>query len=438
MSHGHDDHSHASSSGAINPVALKGCVYLLIGLAVAAFACGVLPYVILPNAGIGVAVPVITIFGEPLAKDKLEFLGFDITNTAVALLLVDIIVVAIAFALRNPKRIPSGFQGGFELIVDYLYGVTKNVVGPSDARKIFPLIATFFIVVLTANWTKLIPGFETVGALHCAEASELVTMSGYPIHTDDEDLPFDGALLSNWHFLKVEEGLDSGTKATEEGYVECEAKYFGITHHGEEEDHAEEGEVENATAEADAEHTEEAAAEGESTEEHAEETAGGEGEGTAEEEHVYSEAADRLVVTPFLRGAATDLNFTLALAIIAMVAVQYYGVQKLGLGYFSKFVNLPALGNLSKKPMGLMDFVVGLLEVLSELSKIISFAFRLFGVIFAGGILLIVATFLTGALAPAAVYGIEFFIGAIQAFVFFILPLVLINLAMVSHHGDDH
>ncbi|MBI5931773.1 MAG: F0F1 ATP synthase subunit A [Chloroflexi bacterium] len=415
MSHGHDDHGHAASSGAVNPVALKGCIYLLIGLGIAALACGVLPYVVLPNLGYGIAVPVITIFGEPLVKDT--FLGIKFTNTLVALVLVDIIIAVIAYTLRNPQRVPKGFQGGFELIVDYLYGVTKNVVGPKDARKIFPLIATFFLVVLTANWTKLLPGFETVGALHCAESSDLVTMSGYPIHVDEGSLPFSGSALSNIHFLKVEKGLDSGDKATEAGYEECEAKYFGVTH-------------EASAAEGEALTTDATAPEGETTE-GAQDTA-------TEETHEFSEAADRLVVTPFLRGAATDLNFTLALAIIAMFAVQYYGVQKLGLGYFSKFVNLPALGNLGKKPMGLMDFVVGLLEVLSEVSKIISFAFRLFGVIFAGGILLIVATFLTGALAPAAVYGIEFFIGAIQAFVFFILPLVLINLAMVSHHAEDH
>ncbi|MBZ0317511.1 MAG: F0F1 ATP synthase subunit A [Anaerolineae bacterium] len=434
MSHGHDDHGHAASSGAVNPVALKGCLYLLVGLGVAALACVVFPYILLPEIGWGIAVPVITIFGEPLIKDT--FLGIKLTNTLIGLVLVDIIILFIGLALRKPQPVPKGFQGGFELIVDYLYGVTKNVVGPKDARKIFPLIATFFIVVLTANWTKLLPGFETIGALHCAESSDLVTMSGYPIHAEDEDLPFEGSIFSNIYLLKVEGGLKAGDKATPEGYEECEAKYFGVVH-AEEEAHDEEtvategetptGEGENAEATAEN-------GEGETTEATAE---GGEG-AAEEEEHVYSEAADRLVVTPFLRGAATDLNFTLALAIIAMFAVQYYGVQKLGLGYFSKFVNLPALGNMSKKPMGLMDFVVGLLEVLSEVSKIISFAFRLFGVIFAGGILLIVATFLTGALAPAAVYGIEFFIGAIQAFVFFILPLVLINLAMVSHHGDDH
>lgn len=398
---GHHE-GHHETQPAVNPVAMRGCVLLLGVLVVAALACGVVPYLLLPSAGIGIAVPVITIFGEPLAPGKWSIGGWDITNTALALVLVDIIVLWIAYSLRNPQMVPKGFQAGFELVVDYLYNLTKSVVGAADAKRIFPLIATFFIVVLVANWTKLIPGFETVGPLHCAKADEIATLNGYEVHAEaplnDKGFPI--------VFLKVEEALDSGTKATEAGYHECEAKYFGITDHGEGE----------ATAEGDH----------------------GEGEAAAETHLADPSEADRLHVTPFLRGAATDLNFTLALAVIAMVAVQYYGVQKLGLGYFSKFVNLPALGNLGKNPMGAMDFVVGLLEILSEISKIISFAFRLFGVIFAGGILLIVATFLTGALLPSAVYGLEFFIGAIQAFVFFILPLVLINLAMISHHGDEH
>ncbi len=413
---------------AVNPVAARGCVYLIISIVIAAAACGALTYALLPGWGIGIAVPVITIFGEPLAEGKWTIGGWDITNTAVALVLTDILVIWIAFMLRNPKMVPQGFQNVFEMIVDYLYNLTKSVVGAADAKKIFPLIATFFLMVLVANWTKLIPGFETVGAIHCARADDIVTMSGYPVHLDDGDLPIkDFSPL--YVALKVEEGLDAGTKATPEGYHECEAKYFGIVEHGEEDDHADE----EAAGEGDETAHPEGESEGEGGDDAHPETEGDEAH--AEE---YSEAADRLVVTPFLRGAATDLNFTLALAIIAMIAVQYYGVQKLGLGYFSKFVNLPALGNAGKNPMGIMDFVVGLLEILSEISKIVSFAFRLFGVIFAGGILLIVATFLTGGLLPSAVYGLEFFIGAIQAFVFFILPLVLINLAMISHHGDDH
>jgi F-type H+-transporting ATPase subunit a len=373
-------------NSAINPVASKGCLYLLVVLVVAAIFCGVFPQWFLPKVlGTGIAVPVITIYGEPLAKGELTIGNWDVTNTAIALVITDILVIAIALSLRNLKMVPSGFQNFFEVIVEYLYNLAKQIVG-SDAKKVFPLIATFFLMVLVANWFKLLPGVESVGFLHCAEEG----FPAYPVHAE---APIEGGIVA----LKVEEGMYSGEKATEESYKACEYKYF--------------------------EHEE-----------------------YAEEYDKYSkedpEIADRLAVTPFLRGATTDLNLTLALAVIAMVAVQFFGVQKLGLGYFTKFVNLPAIGNAGKKPMGVMDFVVGLLEILSELSKVISFAFRLFGVIFAGGILLIVATFLTGGLLPSAVYGLEFFIGAIQAFVFFILPLVLINLAMTSHHGgeehDDH
>lgn len=406
---GHHE-GHHETQPAVNPVAMRGCVLLLIVLGVAAIACGIVPYVILPSWGIGIAVPVITIFGEPLAPGKWSIGGWDITNTALALVLVDIFVLWIAYSLRKPQMVPKGFQAGFELIVDYLYNLTKSVVGPHDAKRVFPLIATFFIMVLVANWTKLIPGFETVGPLHCAKADEIATLNGYEVHAEPplNDKGFTIVLL------KVTDTLDAGQKATEAGYHACEAKYFG---HEEKYENEKDDRAEN----------------GATNDDHGEG-----GDSTAESHLADPSEADRLHVTPFLRGAATDLNFTLALAVIAMVAVQYYGVQKLGLGYFSKFVNLPALGNLGKNPMGAMDFVVGLLEILSEISKIISFAFRLFGVIFAGGILLIVATFLTGTLLPSAVYGLEFFIGAIQAFVFFILPLVLINLAMISHHGDEH
>ena len=141
-----------------------------------------------------------------------------------------------------------------------------------------------------------------------------------------------------------------------------------------------------------------------------------------------------MVVAPFFRGASTDLNFTMAMAVFAMFWVQFFGIQKLGLGYFSKFINLPAIGNAGKNPMGIMDFVVGFLEIISEIAKIVSFTFRLFGAMFAGGILLVVATFLAAIMLPGAVIALELFVGMIQAYVFFILPLALIKLATQAHH----
>ena len=140
-------------------------------------------------------------------------------------------------------------------------------------------------------------------------------------------------------------------------------------------------------------------------------------------------------ITPFVRGPATDLSLTFALAIIAIIAVQAYGVYALGPAYFDKFLNIPALGNLGKKPLGAIDFVVGLIEIISEIGKIISLAFRLFGNLFAGGVALMAVTFLVAWLIPGVIYGLELIIGAVQALVFAVLTLVFSVQAM-EHHGD--
>ena len=91
-------------------------------------------------------------------------------------------------------------------------------------------------------------------------------------------------------------------------------------------------------------------------------------------------------IVPFLHGPSTDLNFTFALALVAMMAVEFFGFRALGLGYLVKFFNFG--GMINKPVFGVIDFGVGLLELVSEFSKIISFAFRLFGNLFAGGLLL--------------------------------------------------
>lgn len=139
------------------------------------------------------------------------------------------------------------------------------------------------------------------------------------------------------------------------------------------------------------------------------------------------------VVVPFVRVASTDLNFTAALALISVVMTQVLGFQAQGIGYILKFFNVR---NIFKKPFfGAMDFLVSLLELISELAKILSFSFRLFGNIFAGSVLL----FLVGAMVPwfaqSMVLIFEFFIGLIQALVFGMLTMVFMTQAM-SGHGE--
>jgi len=145
-------------------------------------------------------------------------------------------------------------------------------------------------------------------------------------------------------------------------------------------------------------------------------------------------------ITPFVRGAASDLSLTVAFALMAVVVVQVYGIYALGPAYFEKFINISALGNLGKRPLGAVDFLVGLFEIISELGKIISLAFRLFGNIFAGGVALIAISFLVALFIPGVIMLLEIVIGAVQALVFAVLTLVFVVQAM-EHHGsgdDDH
>ncbi len=134
---------------------------------------------------------------------------------------------------------------------------------------------------------------------------------------------------------------------------------------------------------------------------------------------------------PLLRAPSADLNVTFALALITMIMVQYYGISALGGKYFKKFFNFGGKGF-----MGAIFGVVGILELISEIAKIISFAFRLFGNIFAGEVLLAVMAFLVAFLLPMPFYGLELFVGFIQAFVFMMLAVVFFSTAMVGH--DDH
>ena len=141
------------------------------------------------------------------------------------------------------------------------------------------------------------------------------------------------------------------------------------------------------------------------------------------------------LLAPLFRSVMTDVNAPLALALMSFIFVEYWGLSALGLGYLKKFF---AFGNLLRgKPMGIIDVFVGLLELISELIRVVSFTFRLFGNIFAGEVLLLMMSFLVPLVLINVFYGLELFVGLIQAFVFAMLTLVFAQTA-VSHHGDEH
>ncbi|MEK7479638.1 MAG: F0F1 ATP synthase subunit A [Patescibacteria group bacterium] len=132
-------------------------------------------------------------------------------------------------------------------------------------------------------------------------------------------------------------------------------------------------------------------------------------------------------LTPLFRPASADLNMTLAMALVSVIITQIVGFKTLGVGYLKKFFNF-------SNPI---NFFVGILELISEFAKIISFSFRLFGNVFAGEVLLAVILMLVPYFVPLPFYGLEMFVAVIQAFVFAMLTLVFIKLAMTSH-GDEH
>ena len=135
-----------------------------------------------------------------------------------------------------------------------------------------------------------------------------------------------------------------------------------------------------------------------------------------------------------IRPAGTDVNMPLALALISFVFVEYWGIRVLGLGYFKKFF---AFGNLLRgRPSGLIDVFVGILELISELVRIVSFTFRLFGNMTAGEILVVMITFLVPFVANIFVFGLELLVGLIQAVIFAGLTLVFLSLAV--HHEEQH
>ncbi len=131
---------------------------------------------------------------------------------------------------------------------------------------------------------------------------------------------------------------------------------------------------------------------------------------------------------PLLRSPASDLNFTLALAVIAVTFANALGIAAVG------FWKRAAVFFNFKGPI---DFFVGILELISEFAKIISFSFRLFGNVFAGEVLLAIMAFLIPYLAPLPFMFLEVFVGFIQAFIFGMLTLVFIAIAVAEHGGEE-
>lgn len=284
--------------------------------------------------------PHVQLPAEPLSHHPLFTLpvigDFYLTNTLVALVLVDIILLLLAFSIRQQTKngglqMLKGIGGAVEALLEALYSMTESTAG-KWAKAIFPYFATIMLMVLVANWMELIPGVDSIGFLE-------KSAHGY---------------IANGPFL-----------------------IKGEVAHG----------------------------------------------------------AEGFVVVSWIRVVSTDLNFTVALALISVFMTQVIGVRAQGVAYFTKFWNTHTLFN--KPVFGAIDFGVGLLEVVSELSKILSFSFRLFGNLFAGSVMLFVIGALVPVFAQSAVLLLEAFVGIIQALVFGLLTMTFMAQATQGHGEHD-
>lgn len=267
----------------------------------------------------GKKLPVISMAAERIPL-HLPFPGFEegIPNTLPTAILATLTLTLLGLAYYRAQRraARTGQESRFLIAVDAvfegMYSFVENVAGEHLTPVFFPLVASFFFFILTANWMGLIPGVGSVGV---------------------------------WG-----------------------------EHHGE------------------------------------------------------------TVLIPLFRSANADLNTTLGLAVVSVIATQYFGFKLQGRHYLRKFLNFTAPPDSGKlKPvLVIANGFVGILEMISEVIKIFSFAFRLFGNIFAGEVLLVVVSFLAAFVATIPFMGLELFVGLIQALIFSMLSLIFFTMA--AHH----
>jgi len=150
-----------------------------------------------------------------------------------------------------------------------------------------------------------------------------------------------------------------------------------------------------------------------------------------------------LVFVPYLRGGTADLNTTLALALIAIIASHLFGIFKIGLWtHLNKFINIKAFLEIPKKIVKDPTIIlvnpikafVGVVEIVGELAKVASLSFRLFGNIFAGEVLLASMAALVAWIVPIPFMFLELIVGVIQALIFAMLTLAFLTINTSEEH----
>ncbi len=368
--------------------------------------------------------PIIEIKGEKLA----DIGFFPLLNTYVTSVLVVIMLCAVTyFGLRKLNMVPGGLQNVIEGVAEALYNICITTAGEKNARRFFPVIATIFVYIWIANWMALLPGFLSIGKVQEVsahhfhhEATVLRETAGIgfimpgqgeiEFHVDEAacapiDDEIDEAKAAGHDTAELKEAKKDCIEHERERAIDAQlAKAAGIKVDTSACEDLHDHEKEVCETDIKLEHAEEARAK------------------------LDADGKKIGIVIPYLRSMNTDINSPLSIAIMALIFIEFWGITALGFfKYAGKFLNFSSP----------IYFFVGILEFIAEIARIISFTFRLFGNMLAGEILLLVMTFLAPFLVALPFYGLEVFVGAIQAFVFAMLTLVFAVLAVSSHEGHD-
>lgn len=236
-----------------------------------------------------------------------SFLGVSLSNTILATVLTDAVILLIVYLVhKNLSSIPGFLQNILELIIDYLYTLTEQIAG-KFTNSIFPWFASFFLFIFFANALALLPGFGAFGFFHI--------------------------------------------KGDEKEFI------------------------------------------------------------------------------PLFRAATSDFNTTLGLATVSVVATHVLSVKYNGIvGYLKRYISF--------NPIYLF---VGVLELVSEATKLFSLSFRLFGNIYAGEVVLATISSLFAYLAPIPFLLLESIVAFVQALVFSMLTMVFMSILIAPHsEGGEH
>ncbi len=379
----------------------------------------------------------------------------NITNTLLtAWIVMAFLIIISLIATRSMKLMPSGVQNFVEAVIGFLLAQVEEIAGEKNGRRFFMVVATIFLFIIASNWFGLFPFFNAIGKTEDVGHEIFHELSSE--HPEKLTVTAEGVYEENHKFAaaKTDESggvilVKPGGKAVDfevlagetpgqafDRYIVFLAESLAgfEPHHDIEHGPADQEDVKAAFAilgTMDAEGTGANAprlipVEGDHD-------SHGEGAHGLESPTLHAsfsgvdfEDSQKLIlIIPLFRGVYSDVNNTLALGIVAFLCIEFWGFQVLGFGYLGKFFNF-------KSPIGAF---VGFLELLSEFIRVISFTFRLFGNIFAGEVLVLMLTFLMPFLVVDIIYGLELFVGFIQAAVFALLTLVFATMA-VEHHGE--